>query len=273
MNNIIFTEMMDLQHTLVGGCNKCGSTGYLPPVSPGEVNPCVCMKIHSYVCDLIESTIPRNYWWLDLEGLEVAEEYKKFIIWFITRLDKAVTNGLGILFMGANGIGKTSMQCAIGKEAVVQGFKVRYYTAQQYLEAKKSKDENKIKDMESAQIILLDELDKVYISKGSNYVMRTLEDYLRRMTSEGKSLIICTNGDEDYLKKTFGDSTLSALNRHLKYINVDGDDYSNKLQDRWKSIMGDNLDWYNPAILKMAERRADRIAEEDRREWEKICRR
>lgn len=267
-----FTEMMRLQKELVDSCKDCEGTGYLPPINPGEINPCKCMAVHTYACSLLEANIPRDYWWLALDSLEVEDEYKKFVVWFNARLDKAIKSGMGILFMGANGIGKTSMQCAVGKEAVVQGYTVQYFTAQQYLEAKKAKNEELLLAMESAQVILLDELDKVYISKGSDYVKRTLEDYLRRMTSEGRTMIMCTNGDDDYLKKTFGDSTMSALTRHLKFINVSGKDFSAKLQDRWKTIMSDDRSWYDPEILEMAMRRAEIIQQEDRREWEESIR-
>lgn len=273
MTEAMYAEMMRLQGQLVDTCSECGGAGYLSPVNPGEVNPCKCMTVHSYLCRLIEAEIPKDYWWLTIDELEVDEDYLSLVRWFSLRLVKAVSNGMGILFMGENGIGKTSMQCAIGKEAIVQGMTVKYYTAQQYIEAKKSKNDEWIVDAESAQVILLDELDKVYISKGSDFVKKTLEEYLRRMTSEGKCMVICTNGDSDYLKKTFGDSTMSALSRHLRFLGVSGEDYGEKLQARWMKIMGDERDWYDEAIFDMAKRRMAREQEEDRREWEKVSRR
>jgi len=264
----VYEQLISLRAELVDNHKPCSGTGYLEPENPGELNPCKCMRVHSYLCGLIESKIPRDYWWLNVDDLEVDEKFKKLSRWFVSRLGNAVENGLGLLFMGTNGIGKTSMQCAIGKEAVVAGYTVQYYTAQQYIEACKSKDPTILTEYESAQIILLDELDKVYVSKGSDFVKRTLEDYLRRMTSEGKSMIICTNGDADYLAKTFGDSTLSALQRHLKFTPVTGTDFSETLQNRWKSLMDEDKTYFSPEIVDPAERRAERILEEDRNGWQ-----
>jgi SpoVK/Ycf46/Vps4 family AAA+-type ATPase len=123
--------------------------------------------------------------------LEVETEYKVFARWFLGKLPNAVTNGLGVLFMGPNGIGKTSMQCAFGKEAIVQGFKVQYFTAQQYLEALKAKNTELMAEYESAQVVLLDELDKVYVSRGSDFVKRTLEDFLRRTVAGDEDTLAC----------------------------------------------------------------------------------
>lgn len=267
MDDKLYGDMLELQRELVDSCDVCGGAGYLTPENPGETNPCKCMTVHSYVCALMEARIPRDYWWLPLDSLEIEQTYKTFNKWFTDRLSVAVQNSMGILYMGTNGVGKTSLQCIIGKEAVVQGYSVRYYTAQQYLEATKAKNKELLADLESPQVILLDELDKVYISQSSDYAKRTLEDYLRRMTSGDRVLVICTNGDPEYIAKMYGDSTISALTRHLKYVTVKGDDYSEKLQDRWNQVMNSTHEWYDDEIYEPAKRRMERIQQEDRSEW------
>lgn len=263
--------MLTLKGELVSPCTTCGGTGWLVPEVPGEANPCRCMTVFHYLNALIESRIPKDYWWLNLDDLdEVDEDYKKFCRWFMKRLPKATANALGVMFLGANGIGKTSMQCAIGKEAVVMGYSVRYFTAQQYIESRKSSDDKSLTDyLERADIILLDELDKVYIANRSTFVEKTIEDFLRRSTSSGTSLIICTNYDEATLEDVFGQSTVSMLRRHLKFVNVTGGDYSEKLQSRWDVLMDSERDYFSDSILRMADRMMARELQEDLLDWEK----
>jgi hypothetical protein len=269
----IKAAMLALKAEIVEGHSPCNGRGWLEPEKPGQLNPCSCMVVFHYLIALIEAKIPRNYWWIGIDDLEIDEEYRKFCHWFNKRMAKAVEHGLGVLFFGANGTGKTSMQCAIGKEAVVLGYNVQYFTAQQYIESRKADNDILTKEYESGEIILLDELDKVYIKSKSNYVTKTLEDFLRRKSTDGASFIICTNHNEETLKDVFGQSTISMLRRHLKFVDVEGEDYSKKLQNTWDSLMESKTNYYADQIVSMGKRLIDRELEEDERDWQETYRR
>lgn len=265
MRSELKNAMLALKSELVSNHAPCQGSGWLEPVTPGMPNPCSCMVSFHYLNKLIESKIPRDYWWLGLDELtEVDTDYRKFCRWYMGKIPKAVSHALGVLFLGPNGIGKTSMQCAIGKEAIVQGYTVQYFTAQQYIESRKVDDETGLTlEYENAQVILLDELDKVYIKARSNYVTKTMEDFFRRKTADGSSLIICTNHDEETLGEVFGQSTMSMLRRHLKFVSVAGSDYSDTLQSRWDDTMESEKDYFAEPIMGMAQRLMDREQGED----------
>jgi len=263
----IKSTMLALKEELVIPCKSCKGIGWLEPEEPGVNNPCKCMIVFHYLNFLIETKIPRDYWWLAIDDLEMDKGFKSFCHWYNKRIDKAVLNSLGVLFLGPNGIGKTSMQCAIGKEGVVNGYNVQYFTAQQYIESRKANDDILTKEYESGQIILLDELDKVYIKSRSDYVTKTLEDFLRRKTSDGALFIICTNHDQETLEDVFGQSTMSMLKRHLRFVDVEGDDYGDKLQSRWNDIMESDRDYYDERITSMAIRLHEREVREDEGDW------
>ena len=267
MRREIMSAMLVLKEELVNHHKPCDGMGWLEPIEPGVNNPCECMIVFHYLNALIEAKIPRDYWWLAIGDLEIDKGFKIFCKWFNKRMDKAVSNSLGVLFLGSNGIGKTSMQCAIGKEAIVRGYNVQYFTAQQYIESRKVDDNTLTKEYESGQIILLDELDKVYIKSRSNYVTKTIEDFLRRKTADGATFVICTNHDQETLQDVFGQSTMSMLKRHLKFVDVEGDDYGDKLQSRWNDIMESDRDYYDERIVFMANRFNDREMREDALDW------
>jgi len=269
MRESIKSAMFALKAEIVDPHKPCEGTGWLIPEKPGVNNSCECMVVFHYLNSLIEVKISREYWWLGLDNMEIAEEYKTLCRWYNERMGNAVQHGLGVLFIGPNGVGKTSMQCAIGKEAVVQGYNVQYVTAQQYIEASKDKDTTFLHEIESGQMILLDEMDKVYITQSSNYVTKTLEDFLRRKTADGVAFIICTNHEENTLADVFGQSTMSMLRRHLRFVAVEGEDYSQKLQKRWNSLMETKTDYYADEIVSMAQRMMDREMKEDDVAWKK----
>lgn len=260
--------MLALKKELVIPHAPCNGSGWLDSEKRGVPNPCTCMTVFHYLNFLIESKIPRDYWWLPIDDLQVASEYKKLCKWYSAKLKKAASGGLGILFLGPNGIGKTSMQCYIGKEAVINGYSVQYFTAQQYIESRKMLDTTLSNEYENAKFLLLDELDKVYIKARSNFVTKTLEDFIRRKISDGSAFIICTNHDETTLENVFGQSTVSMLKRHLKFINIEGSDYSETLQNNWERMMRADRDYFDDHIVKCACRLLDREREEDAVVWD-----
>lgn len=271
MREELKSALLSLKAEIVEPCEECGGAAYFEQTTPGALNPCRCMTAFYYLSYLVEARIPRDYWWLSLDDLDLVEDkYKEFVWYYLEHLDKAVKRGLGVMFLGKNGTGKTSMQCAIGKEAVVQGYRVRYFTAQQYIEAGRgnTKDSGLLDDYESADVILLDEVDKVYIKSGSDYVPKTIEEFLRRMVSANKVVIACTNYTGDELTEAFGTSTVSMLQRHLRFVGVEGEDFSEQLQANWKNMLEEDTDFYDERIMSMAKRLWDREQEEYTRAWE-----
>lgn len=269
MRSEVREQMLRLKASLVEPCEKCGGTGWLTPKEPGVPNPCDCMVSFHYLNALIEAEIPRSYWWLTLEKLLIDNDYRKFVKWYVKRLETAAENALGVIFLGANGTGKTSLQCHIGKEAVVEGYSVKYLTAQQYIESRKVEDDGLLQEYEEAKFLLLDELDKVYIKRGSTFVTKTLEDFIRRRISSGAVFIMCTNYDEATLAEVFGESTMSMLRRHLRFLAIDGSDYSQTLQDQWSEMMEESPNYFADEIMNMAWRLMEAEQEDDEREWKK----
>ena len=127
MEKDVKEKLLKIRTDLVDGCSVCDGRGYI-----ADEVPCQCMLIFQYIIHLTEARIPEDYWALSLDNLEqVDPEFTEFVGYYCGRIHRAAKKGLGILFLGSNGIGKTSMMCEIGKEAIVQGYKVRYLTAHQ----------------------------------------------------------------------------------------------------------------------------------------------
>ena len=263
MRQKLFDEMQSLKTELVDNCEHCQGTGF------NGSEECRCRVIQRYLNYLIEAKIPTEYWELSLDDLtEVKPEGIIGLVEHYTdKLKVATKKSLGLMFMGPNGRGKTSLQCAIGKEAIVKGYSVQYFTAQQYIEAVKAKDTELLGEYESGQIILFDELDKVYISRTTNFVTKTLEEFLRRMISNGCAFIICTNLLETDLVSMFGESTMSMLRGHLNFITVAGSDFRETQKTDWLSRLEADVDYSNEHILDSAYNLYARELEEEDVGW------
>lgn len=258
-------RLLEIRKYTVDACDLCVD-GYLSSEMPGELNPCKCMKVFLYLMELVKSKIPMDYWCLTLDELRVEERYKRLVQFYLERIEKAIAKAKGIIFFGANGIGKTSLMCEIGKEAIACRRKVQYFTVQQYIDGIKG-DSPIIQEYSDTDMILLDEMDKVYIKKGSSYVGKALEDFLRRSIPNGKAVIACTNYDIGTFSKTFGDSTVSMLKRHSKFLEIEGEDFSDELHDSWEDSLEENYDFYCSAIVEKAEQLHSRVEEADREAW------
>jgi len=254
MRSELLAKMYNLKAELVDECTLCGGVGI-----DSSLRECKCRVVQHYLNSLIEAKIPVKFWDLTFEDLSKVrpEEALRLVEHYMTSLKAAISRSLGLLFIGANSRGKTALQCIVGKEAIAQGYCVQYFTAQQYVDAAKAKgDKSKLlEEYESGQLILLDELDKVYIAKASDFVPKTLEDFVRRMISKGASLVICTNLLEEELVEMFGETTMSILQGHLKFVLL-STLIDNRLEQKkaWLARLNADVSYYHPSIVEKAYR-------------------
>lgn len=261
----IKNRLLALRAELVDVCKVCGGVGYVVDNKTGFDQPCDCMKVFRWLKALAVSNIPNEYWTLELENLKVERDYKTLLNFYFSKFENAVKKALGIVFVGINGVGKTAMMAEIAKFAIIQGYRTIYTTNDQYLDFLTRDNEEKLNQIHSAQVILLDELEKVYQKEGSLFVSKKTEGLIRSSLSRGAIVIIAANSSEAELTEIFGDSTMSMLKRHNKIISVLGDDFSPSLENGWLKNLEGNFDYYHPAIVSAAQRKweIDRKREEE----------
>ena len=227
-------KLCELHEQIVGACETCGGDGYLPLKNQqGRLKRCECMIVFKYLMELTIAGIPQDYWDLTLKKMEIADVYKAVARKYLVHLKNAITQGLGLVFTGSNGIGKTSIMCYVGCRAVVRNYQVRYFTMSQFITATQKDNQQFIDYVSEGQLLLIDELDKKYSKKGSDYVVKTFDEYLRGWFSEGKSVILCTNWSVSDLRQNFGESLLSLLKRRCDFVEMAGEDFSDYIQSAY----------------------------------------
>ncbi len=263
-NDETYNYLLKVKEEIVKKCDHCSGTGYKVDPTSGEDRACKCMVVFKYIKQLVVSRIPREYWNLTLEELRIGDVYKRLINLYIEHFDSAIAKGLGFLFMGPNGSGKTSLMAEIGKESLIRGSSVVYFTAEKYLSITQTQKDSSllIDQISQSTFLLLDELDKAYFKEGSVYGPKKLEDLFRQSFSSGKVIISATNMDEESLLDLFGDSLLSMFKRHLKITPVSGDDFSKVKQSRWLDDLKEKYNYMEKNILLAAKRRRDYNSED-----------
>ena len=102
-----------------------------------------------------------------------------------------------------------------------------------------------------ADLLIIDELDKAYVSAKSDYTTKTTEELFRNSLNAGAAVLSATNMTEAGLKGMFGPSVLSMIKRKMKFVELPGTDYSLVKQDMWTKDLLDDFDYFHPNILKM----------------------
>ena len=117
---------------------------------------------------------------------------------------------------------------------------------------------------------LLDELDKAVVGK-SDWPAKTAEEFIRETISLGKGLIVASNLTQKGLAEQFGESLVSALQRNLLLVPVEGEDYSTKLQSElkqsWEQRLSGEVDYYADSIVQRARNREDFRVNVERESW------
>lgn len=240
-----FSYLMKLKEKIVHNHKKCKGVGYLD-----FLQQCDCMKVFLYIKELYYSKIPMDYWNLSLEELEVENTYKKIVDDYVENLDNAISQGLGIMFCGDKGVGKTSLMCEIAKNAIMKRYNVYYEIVQNIVEDKFNEEQPIIQRVKQSDLIIMDEFDKVIMRNESN-IPRQIENLLREMLPNRKAILIGTNLDEEEIERKFQITSLTK--RYIKIVYITGKDFSEKKQKLWlERLKNTDIDFFSENILNAA---------------------
>jgi DNA replication protein DnaC len=228
---------------------KCKGVGYLK--EEGKVVPCICMQILKYIKNLICSNIPKDYWQLEFGKLKVDINDTKKIKSYYDNIDNAIQNGLGLFISGEQrGIGKTSMACCIAKRAIIKRYNVYFDLMANIINNTFSDEKKIIQRLKDSDLIVIDELDKMMMRDNSPLI-KQIENQLRELLPNGKSVIICTNSSlEELDKKLF---IGSLLKRYLIISEIKGTDFSIEKNKSLENKLETEYNYFHKNIISAAQ--------------------
>ena len=233
-------QIYNLKKEIIDKCSLCKGIGYI------KEKKCDCHILFDFVKLLYISKMKRKYWFMNLDQLKLETHIKIYINKYLSNLDNALNNCQGFIFLGTNGVGKTSLMKIIGKQAIINQYKVFYISLKTILNNIFKEDELIIERLKESNLILLDELDKVYW-KNTDWIVSNLDEFLRTYLGD-KSIIISSNftesGKEDSIEENFGPSIYSLLKEYNKFLVIEGEDYRKKLDKEWLNrLTKENIDY------------------------------
>ncbi len=232
---------------LIKECKICKGLGFKPNYPkdakglsiPGvKAKECSCIKKAYYFSLYKEANIPSEYWTLNYknfikkdENLKVIEIMDKVLL-DIKEFNKS---GLGLLFYGSQGTGKSLLAVEVLKKALRNGLSGRYEWFPLIMETFKEKGFTGDIKKESYNdifakndVLIIDEIGKESLDKYNltkHDVARILEiNILKRRSSNTTILISNIENVEDF-KNQYGTFVDSVINQRFKKINLTGTDF------------------------------------------------
>lgn len=203
---------------------KLGSDKYCPTCKntrkyfwDNKNNDCDCVYQLQLNKHYLISGIGENYqrldWpdFFDQENDNVVEAKK-----YVDKHKSYIDRGVGIIFYGSFGVGKTFAANMVVKELIKLGYKcfatTFANTVEQFTAGWKSIEDQRYfqKKFVYSDVLLLDDLGKEF-KTSNNLPQTTFDNLLRSRVQAGKPTILTTNMDISELKDGYGGAVLSML--------------------------------------------------------------
>lgn len=233
--NVVYRDNPELGGSYTDYCPTCRNRGTYR--YEGVEHVCDCeeqLQLHKHY---LAAGIGLQYQRLDWDhytgDLAVANELQAYVL----NHDDYVDQGLGLLFTGTRGTGKTMLATLVLKEFIRAGYTCRYATYSAVMEAYTAgwRDRDEKRRFEDkflrTKVLLLDDMGRE--AKSSNNMQEsTFEHILRNRVQSCRPTILTTNLNLDDLEESYGPSAMSLLSEQSMVMEMTGDNFRPKARAR-----------------------------------------
>lgn len=166
---------------------------------------------------------------LVINGAKVENEAKAFLARYLERLRDMRRAGMGVLFNGPNGTGKTYAACVLLKAFRMHGQSCTYAHVETF---RTSLFSDEVVDLAGrplkyrcfdADVLLLDDLGKEVKSTKSAHELYALEHLVRERYSRNKVTLYTTNMNFKKLEEAYKTSTMSVIQGNTTTLTMKGE--------------------------------------------------
>lgn len=239
-----YMKLQELKQKIVGNCSVCKGVGTITVRK--FIKQCSCLKKFLKIKELVIANIPEAYWNLKLRdfveqkggnSIQVYWKMRKYL----KHLGKARQMGLGILFAGTEGSGKTFLACCILKKALELGFTAKYLRFEDYLFLVKStplEELSEIKqELKEVDFLVLDDIGREYHKVGSTFGISELIGLYKVRESENRPTVLSTSLTKKEFLFVYGKASSILLEGSLKPIEVLRPNFKKEiLNKKWESL-------------------------------------
>lgn len=224
-------------------CPTCAEKGEY--VFRGEKRQCDCLMQKQLYKHYLNSGVGVTYQRLDFNDYEGNKDLLALLTKYFDNYEQYASRGIGILFTGSFGTGKTMMANLILKEFVKAGYRCFATTFAQTIDmltaAWKSPEDRRYfqRRFVDSEILLLDDVGRELRSK-SNLSESTFDNILRTRVQEGRPTFITTNMTPEEMGEGYGSAILSLLKEHSIVCEMRGEDFRSRSNSRTLQEIRDN---------------------------------
>jgi DNA replication protein DnaC len=166
--------------------------------------------------------IPPLYWGAELPTSGAIAGY-------VSQIVLNVSEGVGLLLVGPNGVGKTFAACALAKSVLDFTARVLYISAPDVVQAyihdwMFDDDITLAAAFRTRRLLVVDDLGQEYRGSGSGYSEQNLVNLIRYRITYKRATVLTTNMNTEQLQETYGKGFASLLQQGMVTISMTGAD-------------------------------------------------
>lgn len=244
---LLYAQFPRVPRSYLDGCPTCG--GSRKYVWRDVEFACDCetqLQLHKlYLRAGIGDVMQRLTWddyHSDVAALKTAYQYLGNHYHF-------VRNGIGVMFIGEFGAGKTMLACLVAKALIRLGYDVFFTTfqgmTQLFTSGWKSEDDKALfeRRVVNSDVLVLDDIGKEYRTK-TNMSESLFDHVLRQRVLNARPTFITANDDPEALRHGYGSAVISLISERSIVRATTGLDYRPAARDR--AIEEADAGWRRP---------------------------
>lgn len=180
---------------------------------------------------LIDANIPEDYWECDFSNYQGPEKAKDLTKRYLKALPTMKESGVGILYGGPNGPGKTTLAMISLKYLARAGWIVYATSLGELVETiqKGWKSDSEAAEVfkrrcKRANFLLIDDVGKEHRGQ-TGFVTTVFDNLIRHRIQHRLPTFLTTNFTKSEMEGTYGEAVISLLDGRLLTVVVDGKDY------------------------------------------------
>lgn len=181
---------------------------------------------------LRRANIGQDYWECDFNNFQGPQKAKMKTVKYLTELAEMKDQGIGILYVGPNGPGKTTLAMIAMKYLVRANWNVFCTSLGEIVEniqkswgnTGEAETSGFIERSRTADFLLIDDVGKEHRGQ-SGFSQNTFDNLIRYRVQHRLPTFLTTNLTRSELRAIYGESAISLLEGKLHAIIVEGDDH------------------------------------------------
>lgn len=186
----------------------------------------------AWKASLIRANIPQEFWHLTLRQFKGDRKAASLTQIYCDKMDEAYKKGIGFLFTGSNGVGKTTLLTIILKKALRKGYSAFYMSISEvFARIYRTFEYPALLPelhtiLQDTQFLVIGELGKDFHRESSqDYAISEFDSIFRYRRGRNLPTLMDTNLVEEELEDTYGESLISLFRSRTKIVEVKGEDF------------------------------------------------